>query len=98
MDPETVPYPWRGALVMWVLLGAEALLLYFLIHRAERLLLGLALTTFLLIATVLSSVTDMPGYYYVPQVYQLALGMACGILVVNRAIAKKRGRPVPPAA
>lgn len=70
-----VPYPWRGVAVTWAILalfsGALQLILRPRTFRRSwgRLLGALAFSLALLLGTVATTVTDLPGHAYVPAAY-----------------------------
>ena len=48
-------------------------LLAAILRSPRRFPIGFSVVALLFVASVLTSVTDMPGYYYVPGFYQLVL-------------------------
>jgi len=77
--PETAPYPWRAALATWAILGLESAVFYLIARSRRRLRFAFALAALLFVGDCFTIVTDMPGYYYMPCFYQLALTLWFGI-------------------
>jgi len=77
-DPASVPYPWEAALLTCGLLGVQTAALNAMLRplsaarswRRVATASGLALVFAAL--GVVTAVTDMPGYYYVPGLFALA--------------------------
>ncbi|MDR7149564.1 hypothetical protein J2W49_001513 [Hydrogenophaga palleronii] len=72
LHPERWSYPWRAVAIVWALLAVLVGVLYVILrpetfHRSWGRLAGaLVYAAGLLVVGILSVVTDMPGYYYVP--------------------------------
>lgn len=62
-----------------MVLGLESVIFYAVLRDARRLPRAFALACFLFVISVLTFVTDMPGYFYIPGRYQLALTVTLGI-------------------
>lgn len=84
--PETVPYPWRAALETWGILGIESAAFYLILRLRRGIPIAFGIALLLLIASVLTMVTDMPGYSYVPAQYHLGLVAILGITWAARAV------------
>jgi hypothetical protein len=85
LNRELVPYPWKGVGIMWALLGVEVAVLYAILRPVTfrrswgRLALALLYAGLLVAYGVVTFVTDMPGYYYVPTYFAMATML--GLLV-----------------
>src|SRR5512147_646403 len=84
--PEAVPYPWRAAIVTWGILGLESAAFYLILRLGRGIVIAFGISVLLLIASVLTTATDMPGYSYVPAQYQLGLAAILGIKWTARAV------------
>jgi hypothetical protein len=77
MHPEEVPYPWGAALTTVALLGVQtaalnAVLMPLRTTRSWRRVAGASALAFLFaLLSVVTAVTDMPGYYYAPELFAL---------------------------
>jgi hypothetical protein len=77
-NPESVPYPWAAAMLTCVFLGAQTAALNATLRplsatgswRRVAAASGLALVFAVL--SLITTVTDMPGYYYAPGLFALA--------------------------
>ena len=71
VDRVSLPYEWRGVVFESAVIGAEALALFWLLFKIRRLTaLSRTLAAFVLFAAlvtfcILTTVTDMPGWYYI---------------------------------
>ena len=71
LDRASLPYEWRGVVFESAVIGAEALALFWLLFKATRLtalsrtLAAFALFAALVTFCILTTVTDMPGWYYI---------------------------------
>lgn len=69
------PFPWRGIAATWIVLAIETLILYVVLRPLsfqapwKRVGKGFLYATGLVVFTVFTTVTDMPGYYYVPGIF-----------------------------
>ena len=88
-DPDSVPYPLGAALVTWGILGIESLIIQFILRLTGGLQIAFSLCALLLVGGVVTTVTDMPGYYYVPTLYQLALTAMLGVAWVVRSVTRR---------
>jgi hypothetical protein len=78
MDPPSVPYPWAAAFLTCALLGVQTAALNAILRplsatrswRRVATASGLALLFAAL--SLVTTVTDMPGYYYAPGLFALA--------------------------
>jgi hypothetical protein len=83
--PELWSHPWRAVLVVWALLGILIGVLHLILRPATyryswaRLIGALIYSAVLLTLGILSVVTDMPGYYYVPAMFSV---VTFGLLLV----------------
>ena len=83
--PEEWRYPWGAVGAVWALLAVLVGILYLILrpvtfHRSWGRLTGaLAYSAVLLVLGLLSVVTDMPGYYYVPA--QFSVVTMAGMLI-----------------
>ena len=92
MHPENVRYPWRGVLLVWLLLAVESAVL-FAIVRPQKVRpwrrVGAAAVLFGILSapTAVFVVTDMPGLYYVPGSFHFAtFAVLIGILVARMVV------------
>ena len=75
--PERVPYPWAAALLMCVLLGAQTAGLNAILNPRgaapswTRVKAASGLAVLFALVSVVTTVTDMPGYYYAPSAFAL---------------------------
>lgn len=71
VDRASLPYEWHGVVFESAVLGAEALALFWLLFKTRRLTaLSRTLAAFVLFAAlvtfcILTTITDMPGWYYI---------------------------------
>src|SRR5688572_26034698 len=69
---QSYPYPWLGVVIMSIVTALESALLYFILrpHNFSWSLLRVtvAFVIFLILSAIaiFTTVTDMPGYFYVP--------------------------------
>jgi hypothetical protein len=72
---EAVPYPWNAVVITWIVLVLEAVVLRAILHPARpgrlwiRVLASLAGLGILLLGVLQLSLTDQPGYTYVPGLF-----------------------------
>ena len=107
-DPEAIPYPWRGVVVTWAILAVATGILHAVLRprsfRGQWSRLGAALlySSLLLVFTLVTFVTDMPGYVYVPGYIALVtfvgLLLLAGGTVLVRVLRPARPNSAPPAA
>jgi hypothetical protein len=77
-DPASVPYPWSAALLTCGLLGVQCAALNATLRPLSatrswrRVAAASALALLFGALSLLTTVTDMPGYYYVPGLFALA--------------------------
>jgi len=93
--PEAVPYPWRGALITWGILGIETAALTWLVQSNRRLPLAFALALLLAAASLATTATDMPGYWYVPARYHVVLAVSLGVAWTALAMTRRPHRSDP---
>ena len=76
-NPESVPYPWRAALLTCVLLGLETAALNATLrplsatHSWRRVAGASGLALVLALLSLSTAFSDMPGYYYAPGLFAL---------------------------
>ena len=89
-NPETVLYPWIAALLTWGILGIEsALFYYFVVRSARGIRFAFLIAALLMVACAVTTVTDMPGYYYVPLRYQFVLTVSLGVAWLSGALGRR---------
>ena len=91
LNGETVPYPWTTAVATWGILGLETAVVYMILRRRRGFPIAFTLVALLFAGSVLTTVTDMPGYVYVPSRYHLALLLTLGA-AWTFTVADRRGR------
>jgi hypothetical protein len=75
--PEAVPYPWTQAVLTCALLGIETASLNAVLRplgnspSVRRVVAASALAVLFALFSVVTLVTDMPGYYYAPRVFAI---------------------------
>ena len=99
----TLPYEWRGVLLESAVIGAEAFALYWLLFKTGRwnalvrTLVACALFAALVTFCILTTVTDMPGWYYVNAFWTtlvlVILVVRLVLELVMLAITRRRARP-----
>jgi len=73
--PELAPFPWLGLVIVWLILAVLVTAFYFIlkpasIHRSSlRLGVAFTLSLAMVIGSILTMVTDMPGLYYMPHYF-----------------------------
>lgn len=79
LDPKTAaPYPWVAALVTCALLGAQTAALNAMLRPLsgtrswQRVAAATGLAVVFAALTLITTVTDMPGYYYAPGLFAAA--------------------------
>ena len=93
--PELIPYPWKGVIGTSFILAILVAAFYWILRPPAfrtarwRLALALAVAAGLVVASVLTSVTDMPGYYYVPQEFSMVTFL---VLIITTAVTLTRPR------
>ena len=102
VDRATLPYEWRGVLFESAVIGAEAFALFWLLFKLRRLsalartVAACALFASLATFCILTTVTDMPGWYYVNTVWTmlvlLILAVRLALALVGQGIARVRMR------
>jgi len=90
----SLPYEWGGVVFVCAVMGVEALALHGLLFRLRRwgrlrrtlaaLSLFLALATF----SILTTVTDMPGWYYVNSTWTLFMLLVLGVSFATQLLAR----------
>ena len=85
-NPEAISYPWEAALFTWARLGVECAAFILILRSGRRLRLAFALAAILFVLSLVFWVTDMPGYYYVPGQFHLALVILLGLVWVAKAV------------
>ncbi|MCK9684556.1 hypothetical protein [Scleromatobacter humisilvae] len=98
VDRAALPYEWRGVAFESVVIGAEAFALFWLLLRMTRWsplvrtfaagALFVALATF----CILTTVTDMPGWYYVNTLWTMLVLLILAVRLVLELIALAIGR------
>lgn len=90
-QPELVPYPWLGLVFTWEILAALVAIFYFILKPAfvrgstSRLGAAFALSLVMIIASILTMITDMPGLYYVPHYFSLLTFLILLVISAFRA-------------
>ena len=88
-DPTAVPYPWHGVVTTWLILAIETGILYAIIRPrtfnggGRRLAAALLYAFVLCVHSVVTMVTCLAGYHYVPWLF--AVGTMLGLLVLLAA-------------
>jgi len=90
-DPRSVPYPWKGAFALWIVLGIESLVFYLILRRSGRFPLVFGLAFLLFLAVGASTPTCMPGLVYVPIQFHFFLVLLIGAAWALRAIPPNPG-------
>jgi len=76
-NPDLVPFPWFGLFITWAVLAVLVSIFYFILKpafvrgSASRLGVAFALSVAMVIGSILTMVTDMPGLYYMPHYFSL---------------------------
>jgi peptidoglycan/LPS O-acetylase OafA/YrhL len=93
VDRAAPAYEWRGVLVESAVIGAEALALYWLLFKMKRwsalarTLAACALFGALVAFCILTTVTDMPGWYYVNTLWTMLVLLILAVRLVLESIA-----------
>lgn len=89
--PELVDLPWTGLFFTWAILAALIAGFYLVLKPAligsspTRLAVALALSLAMVVASIFTMVTDMPGLYYVPQYFSLLTFLVLLVVSASRA-------------
>jgi hypothetical protein len=94
MHPEQTPYPWRAVVLVCLLLAVEVVGLHWIVRPDSerpwrRLGLATALFGALSLVSLLTLVTDMPGYYYVPGNFHILTFAGLITTVAARSVARR---------
>jgi hypothetical protein len=90
----SLPYEWGGVLFECAAMGVEALALYGLLFRfrrwgrLRRTLAAVGLFLTLAVFQVLTTVTDMPGWFYVNGAWTLFMLLVLAVSFVTQALAR----------
>lgn len=105
--PEAVPYPWTQTLVICALLGGEAAALNAMLRPLgdaptwRRVVAASALAVLFAAGALVMTVTDMPGYFYVPTVFAISNVVVVPLVGSARMLwsgLRNRMRPSSPAS
>ena len=94
---DTLPFPWRGVVITWVHTGLYAAGLYWLLRPRSRpvhsqLARALGVFGLLSVAHVFLTVTDMPGYVYVPGMFAITTTILLGVAWLLAVVVARFGR------
>ena|SRR5689334_7486308 len=88
LHPEQAPYPWLAILCVWALLAVLVSVLHVILrpktfqYQWSRVVRVVVFATILLGLAIVSFVTDMPGWYYVPFYFSFVTMVAVLVLAL----------------
>jgi len=94
-NPEAIPYPWLGVFCTWGFLAVLTYVFHIVLkppaflQSRKRLALAIAIASGLVAISVITMVTDQPGYYYVPMQFSFITFLAlvvCAIVLAGVAL------------
>jgi hypothetical protein len=100
-DREAIPYPWRAVAITWIVLALEATVLRAILHPGRpgrpwgRVLASLAGLGILFLGVLQLSVTDFPGYSYVPGLFAVLGSLLVCLFGLVRGVRRLRRKDGP---